>query len=260
MAGLLVFFVVFWADRGLAYDQEHETWNRVLRDCLRSSDGGRISRMDYRCVETQPSDIERYISTLSRVTKAEYEAWKVNDQLAFLLNTYNAFTVKLVVDHYPVKSIKDIGSFFSSPWKKTWVPLLGKTLSLDEIEHGIIRKNFREPRIHFAVNCASVGCPPLRAEAYEGSRLDEQLAEQRQFFLTNERENRFYPDKKELVLSKIFSWYGDDFGSEGDKSLIAYAAKSIPALQKALDRGQKVEIRYGDYDWSLNDSVTKSKK
>ena len=163
---------------------------------------------------------------------------------------------------YPkLDSIKDLGSLFSSPWKPKWVPLLGDKLSLDDIEHGRLRERGRydDPRIHFAVNCASIGCPMLREEAFVAERLHAQLDEQALRFLSDRTRNRFADGK--LEMSKIFDWYGEDFrlGHRGITSLPAYLARFADALADApADRerikAQKADISFLDYDWKLNDA------
>jgi Protein of unknown function, DUF547 len=147
--------------------------------------------------------------------------------MAFLINAYNAFTVELILTKYPgLASIKDLGSMFSSPWKPKWIPLLGGKVSLDDIERGMLRERgrFDDPRVHFGVNCASIGCPPLREEAFVAERLDAQLDEQALRFMSDRTRNRFDAAARRLELSKIFDWYGDDFnlGHRGIASLPAF--------------------------------------
>jgi hypothetical protein len=145
---------------------------------------------------------------------------------------------------------------FVGPWKKSFIPIFGKKLSLDEIEHGMLRKNYVEPRIHFGVNCASVSCPPLRAEAFVGSRLGRQLDEQAKLFFSNESENRFDPVKKSLRLNPILKWFNGDFSKSGDAGTVAYVAKYLPRLNEALSAGGlkpgDISVEYGDYNWNLN--------
>ena len=156
----------------------HEGWNTLLNNHVVAINHGHSTEVDYAAIKAKHSELKTYLDSLSAVTQNEFDTWEKPKQLAFLINAYNAFTVELILTKYPnLKSIKDLGSFFSSPWSKEFVPLLGKTRSLDDIEHGLIRGSgkYNDPRIHFAVNCASIGCPALREEAYTADTLDAQL-------------------------------------------------------------------------------------
>ncbi|MEO2197587.1 MAG: DUF547 domain-containing protein, partial [bacterium] len=152
---------------------------------------------------------------------------------------------------YPLTSIKDLGGWFSSPWKKRFFTLLGKNRHLDDIEHGIIRKQFDEPRIHFAVNCAAIGCPPLRTEAYVASRLDAQLEDNTRVFLRDERRNRY--EDGVLRLSELLDWYEGDFKRDGGsiKRFVAARLTDDPAEAATID-SRDTRIRFLSYDWGLN--------
>jgi hypothetical protein len=184
--------------------------------------------------------------------------------MAFLINAYNAFTVELILGRYPkLESIKDLGGFLSTPWKPKFIALLGSMVSLDDIEHGLLRERGRydDPRIHFALNCASVGCPMLREEAYVAERLEAQLDEQVLRFLSDRGRNRHNATNGKLEVSKIFDWYGDDFkaGHRGIDSLAAFFARyadqlsGTPAGREAVRAG-RAPIAFLDYDWKLNDA------
>ncbi|WP_413698894.1 DUF547 domain-containing protein [Psychromonas sp. KJ10-10] len=200
------------------------------------------------------AQLKAYLTVLSNVSQSTFDGWSPSQQLAFLINAYNAWTVKLILTKYPdLESIKDLGSLFSSPWKKKFIPLLGKTLSLDDIEQDLIRGHFDEPRIHFAVNCASIGCPALRAEAYQSDKLDAQLEEATNLFLADASRNRINND--ELQVSKIFDWYQSDF--EKQQTLATFLVKYANALnltdqQKEDVINGKIDIEFLDYNWSLN--------
>ncbi len=184
------------------------------------------------------------------------------ERLAFWINAYNAFTIKVVCDHYPIESIKDLstgilGSEYltkTSVWDKPYVEIGGETLSLNDIEHGIIRKRFDDPRIHFALVCAAKGCPPLRREAYLASRLDEQLDDQARVFLGQADKNRIDLSSGKLYLSAIFQWYEGDFTRSGTP-LSVYVARYLPepAASYLRNRAGGITIEYTSYDWSLND-------
>ncbi|QNH03971.1 DUF547 domain-containing protein [Pseudomonas sp. B11D7D] len=239
------------------FDHQHRTWTRLLERHVVWLSSGHASVVDYSGFQQDMDELETYLNELSAVPSDEYRRWQVSQRLAFLINAYNAFTVKLVTDHYPVGSIKDIGGLFSSPWRQAFIPLLGQTLSLDQIEHSLIREPgvFDEPRIHFAVNCASVGCPALRNEAFVAERLDEQLEDSQRRFLSDQSRNRFDPIRQRLQISKIFDWYGEDFSREWG-SLENYFNQHLTLLSpstKQYTPQKKLRIEYLDYDWSLND-------
>jgi hypothetical protein len=187
------------------------------------------------------------------VKEQEFNSWSRSQRMAFLINAYNAFTVQLIVDNYPVDSIKDIGGVFDNRWKRKFFNLLGQPSYLDQIEHEMLRKPgaYNEPRVHFAVNCASVGCPMLREEAYVAERLEAQLAQQAERFLSDRSRNRAQGGK--LEVSRIFDWFKEDFAPR--EQFFAKYAKLLsddPAQQKLVAEG-KAPFSFLEYDWSLND-------
>jgi hypothetical protein len=233
------------------FDHDHTVWNELLRRYVRND--GAITDVDYAGLSRARSELERYHGLLSEVTPAQYDSWSADKRLAFLINAYNAFTVGLIIDNDPVDSIKDLGGWFSSPWKKRFFDLLGARRHLDDIEHGMIRRQFREPRIHFAVNCAARGCPPLRAEAYVPHRLDTQLEENARIFLNDPRRNRLDIERSVLEISAVMKWYREDF-EDVYGSLEAFLAPRMtrdPAVAAAIRTGG-LRLRVLDYDWSLN--------
>ena len=179
--------------------------------------------------------------------------WSENEKLAYWINAYNAFTVKLIVDNYPLESIKDLNPILNIPtvytvWTKKWFKIGDEDFSLDKIEHDILRKEFKEPRIHFVINCASFSCPVLRPEAFKAEKIETQLVEQTKAFINDPDRNRITKDK--LELSKIFSWFDGDF-KEG-QTLIQFLNKySKVKISKSAD------IDFMDYEWSLNDASKK---
>ena len=247
-----------------AFDHSHVDWTQLLKRHVVLLNDGKASQVRYAGMALDRAPLKRYLQSLSLVEQSAFETWPSSQQQAFLINAYNAFTVELILSRYPdLKSIKDIGSVFSSPWKLQWITLLGRKLSLDEIEHGLLRKPgaYDEPRVHFAVNCASVGCPMLREEAYVANRLEFQLSQQTQRFMSDRSRNRWNNPAARLELSKIFDWYGKDFrqGHKGIASLEAFAASHADLLADApADRAQlrsrRFDIAFLDYDWSLNDA------
>ena len=244
----------------------HESWNTLLNQNVVAINNGHSTAVDYAAMKKQYSELKVYLDTLSVVTQSEFNSWEKSKQLAFLINAYNAWTVDLIVTNYPgIDSIKDLGSFFSSPWSKKFVSLLGEKRSLDNLEHDLIRGAvdsegkavYPDHRIHFAVNCASIGCPALREEAYTADKLEQQLEEQTVRFLADSTRNFAKGDT--LSVSSIFKWYRVDF-EKGYKNtdtleqfMLQYSAELnlTPDQQKALTNG-KMDIEFLDYDWDLN--------
>jgi hypothetical protein len=247
-----------------AFDHQHTAWDRLLHKHVRWINGGSASQVDYGGLQRDAALLEDYLNGLSRVSRAEFDGWNRERQLAFLINAYNGFTVELILTKYPdLSSIKDLGSFFKSPWKKRFFTLLGQERHLDEIEHDLIRAPgvYAEPRIHVAVVCASVGCPALRDEAFVAEKLDEQLEDSMRRFLSDRSRNRFNERSGSLEVSKIFDWYRDDFskGHGGYFSLASVFAAYAPLLadnpsSQQLIRKKRAAIIFLDYDWSLNDT------
>jgi hypothetical protein len=240
---------------------DHALWDQLLKAHVVVLREGQATKVNYKGLATQRGKLKRYLASLGQVNVEAFDGWSKAEQLAFLINAYNAWTVELILTQYPdLTSIKDLGSWISSPWSKSFIPLLGESRSLDDIEHQLIRGSgrFDEPRIHFAVNCASIGCPALRAEAYVAAKLDAQLADQTSKFLMDRSRNR--PTSDGLVLSAIFKWYRDDFeqGWGGIDRLETFLAEQAIALelsaaQLARLQGETLPLQYDDYDWQLND-------
>ncbi len=205
----------------------------------------------YAAWKENAGDIAALDAYLTRMSDVRVSALKSEAaRLAFWINLYNAVTLDLVLEGYPVKSIKDLGGLLSSPWEKDRITVEGEELTLNEIENEIIRKRFAEPRIHFALNCAAVSCPPLRIGAFTPEALDEQLEERTRTFLEDDRSN-FVEDDGRLRLSKIFDWYREDFDAAAG-SVPAYVQPYLPGFpDRAPD---DVRWKATDYDWALNEA------
>jgi len=202
--------------------------------------------VDYRGFKNHEAKLDRYLHMLA---KTDTRALSRNEQFAFYINAYNAWTIKLILSDYPgIKSIKDLGSIFKSPWKKKIAHIDGKVLTLDNIEHDILRSRFKDPRIHFAVNCASKSCPPLLSKPYEGDILDEQLTQVTEKFINNPEYNRLKGNT--LYVSRIFDWYADDFNDDIVGFFLKYARGKT--LAKLKENRSEIDVEYLDYDWSLN--------
>jgi hypothetical protein len=237
---LLVLCTFALSAKASAFDHSHQLLKQLLGEVVTVNNFQ--SRVDYGEVESRRNELESYLSQLAGVTQTEFDEFTGDQQLAYLINTYNAYQLKQVIDHYPIKSIKDVGSFFSSPWSKEFFTLFGKPASLDHVEHGLIRTIFDEPRIHFAVNCASISCPPLMPEAFVADRLDTQLETATFNFLMDTDANRLEGDT--LYVSKIFDWYEADF----PQGVVEFVGKYRPEW---VENG-KPDLGYTNYDWNLN--------
>tara|TARA_Y100000768_G_scaffold388954_1_gene389237 strand:- start:15126 stop:15851 length:726 start_codon:yes stop_codon:yes gene_type:complete len=239
MKYILLFLLSFSA---YAFDHEHKVWNQFLM--AKTKMKGKQVLVDYQSIKMDPSLLKKYLEQLEGVTKSEFQEFNEKQKLSYWINAYNAYTVKLIVDNYPVKSIKDLGGFLSSPWSKEFIKLMGQEMSLDDIEHKTIRKNFKEARIHFVVNCASMGCPSLYREAIVADKIEEQLEAATKHFLTNSAKNQI--SKKHAKLSKIFDWYEGDFEK--------YHGSVRKFIQKYTSEkvDKDTRVSYLDYDWSLN--------
>lgn len=216
----------------------HEGWNMLLETHVDN-----IGMVDYVGFKKSTTQLNSYLKEIESTYLSTYNKWNKNHKLAFWINIYNAYTVKLILDHYPIKSIKDITKDGKDAWNIPFIKLGNKTYTLNQIENDIIRKQFNEPRIHFAVNCASIGCPPLRNEAFMADKLDQQLQEQTKKFVNDNSRNILSTNS--IKISKIFEWYNEDFTKDGSLTdfLNKYALTPI---------NNDASIRYLDYDWGLN--------
>jgi len=239
---VLLLSVPAWAQD---IDHSHAGLTRVLSEYVDAA------RVDYAGLQAEPDALDHYLSDMERVTSEQFDAWEEAQQLAYLINRYNAETLRLIIDHYPIKSIKNIGNVLKGPWDQPIVRLFGETITLNTIEHEILRKEYQEPRVHFALVCAAVGCPPLRAEAYSATRLDTQLEDQGRIFMANQKKNYYDADKQVLQLSPIFKWFRTDFETE-KRSLQAFVAPYFSQATAALLADRKAKLKFTYYDWSLN--------
>lgn len=240
----------------------HAPWQALLDAHVETLSQGYATRVDYDGMLRDRARLERYLERLASVSRESFDAWTPARQLAFLLNAYNAWTIDLVLSAYPeLDSIRDLGNWFRSPWERRFVSLFGKEWTLDELEHDLIRGSgrYREPRIHFAVNCASIGCPALSKRAFTGDDLDAQLDAATRRFLSDRSRNRLEDGR--LRVSRIFDWYRGDFesGWRGADSLAAFLARYADALELTPEQAQRlaageIQITFLRYDWGLNDA------
>jgi hypothetical protein len=235
----------------MAFDHGHPLWGDILKKNLTIK--GAQTLVKYKEIKHNPQDLLLYLDQLSKVNEQEFKVFTNKQRLAFLINAYNAFTIKLIIDHYPTKSIRKI-FLIANPWKEKFIPLFGKKVHLDHIEHDLIRSKFKEPRIHFAVNCASMGCPNLLLEAFTHVNLNELLDKAAQAFLLDPNKNNFRPRKSQLNLSKIFKWYKDDF-VKSHGSVVDFISNymNLSSADVANIKKGKIKTFYTDYSWDLNE-------
>ncbi len=192
---------------------------------------------------------EKLDDYLKMLEWADTKKMSEKQQFAFYINAYNAWTIKLVLSGYPgLKSIKDMGSFFKSPWEKKICRIDGKIMTLDDIENRMLRNKFKDPRVHFAIVCASKGCPLLLSMPYRGSIIDRQLEKSARAFINNREKN--YMKGNTLYVNKIFKWYSEDFNNDIILFFQKFADKD---LKKRINAATgRIKIKYLYYDWSLN--------
>lgn len=219
--------------QGNAKPVSYDFWNVFLKKYV-TTDG----HVNYKSIKENKTDLESFIYVLSKSHPTA--SWTENEQKAYWINAYNAFTIKLIIDNYPLKSIKDI----FLPWEKKFIKIETKNYSLGNIEHNILRKEFNDPRIHFAINCASYSCPKLLNHAYLPETLDKQLNAAAINFVNDVTKNKISPDQVEL--SSIFNWFTGDFTKKG--SLIDF----INQYSK-IKINKSAEISYLTYNWNLNE-------
>jgi hypothetical protein len=222
---------------------DHSAFDKLLKKHV--NDKGLV---DYKGFKADQTAFNHYLDQLSKNPPAA--SWSKAEQMAYWINAYNAFTIRLILDHYPVLSIKDIGSkikipFVTTPWAAKFFSIGGEKMSLDNIEHGTLRKKYDDPRIHFALVCASISCPRLRNEAYTPAKLESQLDDQGRDFLNNPAKNKI--GKSSAQLSKYFDWYKGDWTKNG-QSVVKWVNKY--STTKIADG---TPISYLDYNWSLNE-------
>lgn len=258
--GVLVFAVTA-ARADSPFDRTHAAFSALLGRHVRWNAAGTATAVDYAGFARERAALDAYRTALAGVAASDFAAWPDADRLAFLVNAYDAHTIALVLTRYPdLASIKDLGGWITSPWKQRFFELLGESRSLDDVEHRMIRggDGAREPRVHFALNCASIGCPALRPEAYRGDALEAQLADQTRRFLSDRSRNRYDDASGRLEVSKIFDWYGDDFvraaGSVATFLAPHAALMTDDAGARAKIAAAAVPIVFLDYDWALNDA------
>lgn len=234
-----------WAEFGTrAQPIDHSAWDSLLSRYVTQSPDG-VNRVDYAALKAKDASALRgYLSSMQAIDITQYPR---DEQFAYWVNLYNAATVDLILANYPVDSIRDLGLPGLGPWRDEIVRVNGKDLSLDDIEHGILRPIWQDVRVHYAVNCASIGCPNLAARAFTGARLDAMLEAAAADYVNHPR--GFARIDGRLVASRIYDWYGSDWGDQA--AVLAHARKYANCETLAV-LGNGSTIDSFDYDWSLN--------
>ncbi|MBW7995904.1 MAG: DUF547 domain-containing protein [Candidatus Glassbacteria bacterium] len=256
---LILFFLTVTPALAQEFNHRHLQYDRLSGNYVQSG------MVDYSGLKTDSRALDQYLDGLAQVAETRFNSWSESQQLAFLINLYNAATLGLILENYPVKSIKDIGGFFKGPWGQPVVSLFGGTITLNTLEHEIVRKKYDEPRIHLALVCAAKGCPPLRSEAYTDQKLNMQLDDQAKQFFGNPLKFRIDRRKNVVYLSPIFKWYGEDFigkytpevGFGGldadDRAVVNFSSRYLGKEDRKYLIGGGYKVKYLDYDWSINE-------
>ena len=200
----------------------------------------------YAGLKAEEAKLNQYLKVLEKVNP---DSLSRDERFAFYVNVYNAWTIKLILTKYPdIKSIRELGFLNSGPWKKKVVRLQGQMISLDHLEHDILRPGFKDPRVHFAINCASKSCPPLRSEPYRADVLNQQLDDATRSFINNPESYRL--EERDLYVSRIFKWFSEDFNEDALGFFLQYANGELK--MNLATQAERINVQYLEYDWSLN--------
>lgn len=238
MRYILIIFT-FFVTALHSFDQSHSKFDGLLKKYVQN---GLVSYIGF---QKDREGLKKYLEELSSVSQSEYNGFSREDKMAFLINAYNAYTIELILKNYPLKSIRKIGFLPGAAWKEKFFRLLGEERNLDWIEHSRLRIDFAEPRIHFTIVCASIGCPHLQSEVYTGKNLSTQMENAAARFLNDSKKNYYSEKDNTLYISSIFDWFRKDFEKPGlIPFLRSYMKAKIP---------DNAKIKYTEYDWSLNE-------
>jgi hypothetical protein len=229
--------------------------------------------VQYAKLKANPGDLNAFLRTLASVRERDYRTWPEDDRIAFWINAYNGVTLKVIVDNYPIEPSFWTSRFYpknsirqiDGVWDEITHRVMGRAMTLDEIEHGVLREDFDEPRIHVALVCAAMGCPELRVEPYTGAKLDAQLADQANVFFRTRSKFRIDEEDAEVYLSPIFDWFGEDFrtayctglfdhlGDAEEQAVMNFVRKHVPQDEARWLLRHDFDLEYLDYDWTLNE-------
>ena len=233
---------------------DHRTWDALLGKYLVTTDPSGINLFRYSAVTTlDRTALEMYLDELQKV---KVSALNRSEQMAYWINLYNALTINTVLQHFPVFSIRDIdispGLFANGPWGAKLLKIEGQEISLNDIEHRILRPIWQDARIHYAVNCAALGCPNLQTRAFYPGKLDQMLEEAATRFVNHSRAVKLN-DSGQLILSSIYKWFGEDFGDDINDILDHIRGYASNELNQKIRTDERIKVKYR-YDWSLNDA------
>jgi hypothetical protein len=228
-----------------SFDHNHKDYDQLLQSNVKNG------LLNYKAIKERPKGLHSYLDSLAKVEESTFNKWSEKERLTYLINLYNAATIKLIVDNYPIKSIRDINKEGQGPWKLEVVHLFRKKITLDHLEHEIIRKNYNEPRIHFALVCAAIGCPKLPSQSFMSSKLEEQLASRTRLYLLDKDINFIDENNKTIYLSSIFTWFAEDF-NKTHGSILEFVKEYLPA-EEANKVNSDYSLKFTEYDWTLND-------
>jgi hypothetical protein len=257
-----------WPGKAQATDPNYEDYAAVL-----STRVNQRGLVDYRGLTANPQQLNSFLAALADLSPETYQKWGDQEKIALWINAYNALTLKAIIDHYPIRAalfkslVYPRNSIRQIPgvWDSLGFPVMGKQMTLDDIEHGVLRQEFNEPRIHLALVCAALGCPPLRVEPYAGDRLERQLDDQARAFLANPKKFRIDRGQGTVYLSPIFKWFGGDFlktfgtdqafkaFSPEERAVLNFITPHLVAADRDYLLQGKYRLSYLDYDWSLNE-------
>lgn len=234
MKTIFILFITLFSFSNTQAAADHSTWNDLLKKHVSSA--GKVNYKGFRADKTK---LEAYLKELEKNVPTSNES--ANATKAFWVNAYNAYTVKLIVDHYPVRSINDIKVGGATPWVNKWIKIDGTTMSLNDIENNKLRKAYNDARIHFVINCASFSCPILLNQAYTAENIEGLLTAQTKKFINDDARNQI--TSKSAKISSIFEWYQSDFGD----------VKAFINKYSKTKIGSAVKITYMPYSWDLNE-------
>ena len=228
-------------EQAAASTDGHAIWAELLNKYVKPNG------VDYAGFKSEEEKLDQYLKVLEHT---DLKTLSREEKFAYYINAYNAWTIKLILSAYPgIKSIKDLGTFLKSPWEKKFVRIDGDELTLDDIEHHILRPRFKDPRVHFAINCSAASCPPMSSQPYWGSSLDLQLDQATRSFINEP--NSYRLEGNAFYVSRIFKWFAEDFNHDVVGFYLKYAQDDLK--KKLTAKKDALEVKYLDYDWSLND-------
>jgi hypothetical protein len=235
------------------FDHSHKEFTSLLEIIVYKNNEHNLVNYKKLKKDTTLKKLNNYLNDLSLVSQETFnEKFSHNQRLSFLINSYNAWTLKLITENYPLKSIKHLGIPFYGPWLKRFIHLFNSKISLKHLEDDLIRKNFKTPLIHFALNCASISCPEINKIAYNDKNIQEQLEKQTIKFINNKKLNKVDVKEKIIYISKIFEWYKNDFEQNG-KDLRSFFLKYLKYKNKNIQLNN-FKIKHIEYDWNLNET------